>query len=792
FSTAEIRGRAAEMASFFGIQTWFNKNVSELSGGQKQVLNLASVMIMQPSVLILDEPTAQLDPVAAAEFIKILEKINRELGTTVIISEHRPEETFAISDRIIVMDKGRITAEGSPRKVCEILMKSDDEMCEALPVPAKIFGAVGEEGDFPVNIREGRKWLENYSLNHTLKPEVIPDADKFGGCCSGSETAVEIRNVWFRYEREQSDIIKGLSAVIRKGEIYAVMGGNGVGKTTALSLICGLNRPYRGEILINGKKLENIGNVFDGTVGMLPQNPQTLFAEKTVYLDLAEMLSDKKTDPEVLDDRINKVCRLCCIENLINCHPYDLSGGEQQRAALAKILLKNPEILILDEPTKGLDAGFKKIFADILRSLKEKGKTVIMVSHDIEFCAENADRTAMFFDGNIASEDVPRRFFAGKSFYTTAANRMAGAIIPGAVLTEDVINACGGRVKTRSIDEKSGVELRMNTEEDGLPESELRKPCRKILGRKRHGKERPGKAMKAAGCLFGAMFILTCVLQVMTGRNSGTFGLQMLTLAEAIVCLGCFFSSSAADEITVSRNTRGIKDGKRAVTAAAVVMAAVPATILLGLYVLDNRKYYFISIMIILETLIMFFMMFESRKPKAREIVTVSVLCGIAVAGRAAFFMIPQFKPAAALVIVSGICFGGETGFLVGAVTGFVSNFFFGQGPWTPWQMFALGIIGFASGIFYGKGLMKVTKLSLCVFGFAAVLILYGGIMNPASVIMWQDKPAAEMFVTAYMMGLPFDLVHAASTAFFLWVLSGPMIEKLERIKKKYGMKDMC
>ena len=205
-------------------------------------------------------------------------------------------------------------------------------------------------------------------------------------------------------------------------------------------------------------------------------------------------------------------------------------------------------------------------------------------------------------------------------------------------------------------------------------------------------------------------------------------------------------------------------------------------------YFFGDRKYYFISLLIILETMIPFCMAFEWAKPKARELIVISVLCAIAVAGRAAFFSLPQFKPVVAIVIITGVCFGAETGFLVGSITGFVSNFFYGQGPWTPWQMFAFGIIGFMAGILFKKGLLRKTKASLCIFGFAATLVIYGGIMNPASVIMYQNKITWQMIISAYMVGVPLDLIHSLSTAFFLWFIAEPMIEKLERVKIKYGI----
>jgi len=192
--------------------------------------------------------------------------------------------------------------------------------------------------------------------------------------------------------------------------------------------------------------------------------------------------------------------------------------------------------------------------------------------------------------------------------------------------------------------------------------------------------------------------------------------------------------------------------------------------------------------LIIFQTKLPFVLIFEGRKPQAREIIVIAVLCAIAVAGRSAFFMLPQFKPVVALVIIAGVAFGGEAGFLVGAMTGFVSNMFFGQGPWTPWQMFAFGVIGFLAGILFRKGLLRRNPMSLAVFGGLAAFIIYGGIINPASVIMWQPNPTLEMFLLAYLQGIPFDLVHAAATVFFLIIISRPMLEKLDRIKVKYGL----
>ena len=427
-----IRLRVAEMASFFGIETWFHKDVNTLSGGQKQLLNLASVMAMQPEVLILDEPTSQLDPIAASEFLKTLKKINEELGVAILLSEHRLEEVFPLADRAVVMDKGTILADTSPRTVGELLKSGHNDMFAAMPAPVQISAAVQNDLSCPLTVREGRQWLSTL-LEHqevkycTVKEAAVPSSD---------EIVIKLKEVWFRYEKSSPDVIKDLSLNVTKGQIFCLMGGNGAGKTTALNLLCGIERPQRGKIELLGKSLAKYSttDLFRHTLAMLPQNPQALFVKKTVRLDLQEVEPD--------ENKIAEIAELVQISDLLDCHPYDLSGGEQQRAALAKVLLTEPKILLLDEPTKGIDNYFKLTLAQILKKLTERGVTVIMVSHDIEFCAKYADRCALFFDGSIVTDNTANRFFSGNSFYTTAANRMARHLFPNAVTNEDVIALC--------------------------------------------------------------------------------------------------------------------------------------------------------------------------------------------------------------------------------------------------------------------------------------------------------------------------------------------------------------
>ena len=493
YETGTIRLRVAEMASFFGIQTWFEKNVEELSGGQKQLLNLAAVMAMQPDLLVLDEPTSQLDPLAAGDFLATLRKINAELGTTILLIEHRLEEVLAYADRVLVMENGGILALDAPEKLPSLIR--DNDMFQAMPVPMRIFEELSGEGDSPVTVREGREWLEEWieekkrlGNGYENQTEVFgkqPDTQKFGAVAirennrksadtqldaqksetveiqekgrkpslfglfsqksaKGSEgqqpqTVLEARDVWFRYEKELPDVVRDLNLKVQKGELYCLLGGNGTGKSTTLRLLGRIRKPYRGKLFLNGKELGTYreNELYGSLLGILPQNPQSLFVKDTVEKDLREMSGDT--------ERLHDVIEKTEIGHLLGSHPYDLSGGEQQRAALAKVLLLDPKIILLDEPTKGLDGFYKKKLAQILKGLTAEGKTILMVSHDIEFCAEYGDTCALFFHGSVVTSAPARVFFAGNSFYTTAANRMARKWYPDAVTAKDVIERCRER-----------------------------------------------------------------------------------------------------------------------------------------------------------------------------------------------------------------------------------------------------------------------------------------------------------------------------------------------------------
>ena len=727
---ATIRLRVAEMASYFGIQAWFHKAVAELSGGQKQLLNLASVMVMQPDVLILDEPTSQLDPIAAEEFLDTVRKINRELGTTVLLAEHRLEQVVTMSDRVVVLDDGRIITDDAPANVGAILAVKGHPMFMAMPTPMQAYGhlyqcGIGREQACPTDVREGRNWLTALMKGKRITEVSLPDVEPQ----ENGSPVIEMKDIWFRYSRDENDVLRDFSLSINRGELLCMVGGNGAGKTTALNIMGGIRKHYRGAVKISGK------------TGILPQNPQTVFVEKTLSRDLMEVLEDHPLSGSEREKKVREMTELLEIDGLLDMHPYDLSGGEQQRAALAKVLLLEPDILLLDEPTKGLDPDFKEKLAGILTRLIEGGMTIVMASHDIEFCCRHADRCAMVFDGKVISCGAPRRFFSGNSFYTTAANRMSRHIFENAVNVEDLI-----RLVKNNLGEGPKVTLKENGS-------------------------------------FGE--------KVENMSSNGGSGIVMKD-PKAKYMQGDLPGGKISDSRRSSNEKRESKaDERRTIsllTIDVVMMALALGTVFAGIYIFDNQRYFIVSMLLVIYAMVPFFARFERSSPKAREIVILAVMISVAVAGRAAFFMVPNFKPTVAIIIIAGVALGRQAGFLTGAMSAFVSNFLFGQGPWTTWQMLAMAVIGYLAGaVFYRYGdRMKVVVLA--VFGGAATFFIYGAITDMWTILMMTSQPSLATAMVVYGAAVPFNAVHAAATVIFLLLLAKPMVEKLKRVKVKYGM----
>ena len=426
-----IRLRVGEMANYFGITSLFRKKTTELSGGQKQLMNLASVMAMSPDVIILDEPTSQLDPITANDFITTLKKINDELGLTVIIIEHRLQEVFPIADKVAVMEDGKVICYDTPRNVCEKL--SNHPMSQGFPSAVRIWQKSGSKGECPLTVKEGRNFINlNFSERKLPLRNTIPN----------TEDIITLKDVFFRYEKGGNDILSGTNLSIKKGEHFCILGGNGSGKTTTLKILAGLLKPYRGKVIIDNNKMTKKTTADFNRLGvaMLPQNPESVFLKSRVIDDYTELCKIKGIEKSNYEDKINSVAEKLGIKDLLENHPYDLSGGEIQKCALGKVLISEPKILLLDEPTKGVDAYSKLSLSKILQEIKSDGVTIITVTHDVEFASIVADRCGLFFDGEVLSSLVPQEFFSKNNFYTTASSRISRDKFANAVTVDDVVS----------------------------------------------------------------------------------------------------------------------------------------------------------------------------------------------------------------------------------------------------------------------------------------------------------------------------------------------------------------
>lgn len=896
--TETIRLRIAEIASFFGIQSWFDKDVSELSGGQKQLLNLAAVMVMQPEILILDEPTSQLDPIAAVDFLDAVKKINNDIGTTVIITEHRLDNVVSMSDGLIVMDSGKILVNDEPYNAVFRLAEINHPMFLAMPNPAQAYRSalaflkgdksligdanflnrengtesqirdvnhlkhmekpessigdvnyinhanraessiddvnhlkhmekpespIGDVPDIqkyrmPLNVREGRQWLDCVMNGIPVRYARMEKEKAY----DTSKIKLSTTDLWFRYEKNGRDIIKGLTLKVYDGEILAIIGGNGTGKTTLLSVLAGMRRAYRGKYKINGNR-----------TALLPQNPQSLFVCDTVKEELLEAFEGTSIEKSEQNIRIQEIAEFLEINTLMDKHPYDISGGEQQRVALGKVLLLEPDLLLMDEPTKGLDNLLKMKFGELLKRLASNGRTLIFVSHDIEFCSRFANRCIMFFDGGISGEGTPRKLFSGNNFYTTAANRMARSYFVDGILPEDIGWLVAQNIKMAEAD--SGPEGGSKIDADSKPESgsEIDSGSRKDeslnegdipINPKSGGNERFPIGEKFEN------YEDVPIGQKTSGYEEICIGVQSenhevvpieqkneryedipiehnareyenAPIEHKNETYGeVHIKPKSDDRLEVAREVGAPKGGhlkeikrNRSLVLTLLTALVMGATIFAGSMLGGDRVYYVISVLVAIYSLVPFFVGFERRKPQLRELVVIAVLIALGVIGRQAFFMLPQMKPVLAISIIAGASLGPGAGFLVGAMIAFVSNFFFGQGPWTPWQMMALGLAGMFAGLIFQKWNRRerkpsrLHKISACVFGLLSGYF-YGLVVDLWTLFGYTEKPSLSAYLIVKSTAVWFDTVLAISTFVFLWVLYAPMIKKLNRIKLKYGM----
>ena len=742
-SRSETSRRIGETAEFFGLSELLDRDCDSLSGGQKQLLALASACVCTPELLLLDEPLEQLDPISANSLISAVLRLNRELGVTVIMSEHCIDEAFSIADRAVILSKGRTVFEAAPDNLGNTAF--DSEVYPFLPTSARIWQATGCEGKCPVKLPEAREWLDSIVDKRKVKELDIPDAPS-------GDKALVLKKLRFRFERHGKDIIKDLSADVRRGEIFGIIGANGAGKSTLLSLICGSVKAYSGKLEVNG------------SAALLPQDPRLLFAESTVLADVSETAAGGSAD------RLSAAARALetvGLEGYESRHPLDLSGGEQQLAALAKLIAADRDILLLDEPTKGVDPLYKARIYKLLKKLAASGKTIILVSHDFDLCAAVCDRCAMLFDGELLGCDVPQRVLCGNSYYTTTAARISRGYIDNAVTPEQVIEALGG--EPPSIDHTFG---------GGIGSSEKSEKAAVAMPKKKHSAF--WTAAKIVSAIAFAASAAICAGFPQQLFELGDITPYILLSVTALLCAAIF---GAGRKLAPPRRF-DTYDHPRIYALFALIV--IPATLLLSARYINSGKFMFVSFLVLFETLLPFYLSFERRQATAREAAMIAVLTAAAVAGRAAFYMIPQFKPVLAVVILAGCGFGAEAGFIVGSMSMLISNSLFGQGPWTPWQMYSMGLCGLLAGLIFSGKRSSVSRAGIAASGLVFAVCIYGAIVNPSTLFIMRTEISRTTLAAVYTAGFPLDLIHGVATMLFVYALAPGFLERAERLRTKY------
>ena len=486
--TEEIRNRISEIVAFFGINDILHKNVNELSGGQKQLVNLCSLLVLRPEVLLLDEPMSQLDPIASYEFLSIVRRLNEEFSITVVMSEHKADSIFPFIDKAVFLKEGKIEFVDNAHNICSEVI--DDEIFENyLPVVTKIYNSLSVKHpsliklNTPLSIREGRRCLntihndlikisdgaDNFdnssstNLHHTSKKyhseEKSGILDKIS-FSRNKDALIRMKGIYFAYEKENL-ILKNVDFDLNDGDFLSLIGGNGVGKSTFLQLLVGILKPIKGKVkykkgvrlayvhqnpMIHFSK-DNVREEFlESIIESNLLNGSDVDFSKESYEKLLKLSNEEFIESDILNSlkfdnikfKFKELIEFFGISDLIDKHPYDCSGGEQQKIVIVKALLQNADVLVLDEPTKGLDPISSKALAEILNSLRDNGLTRLMTSHDLDFVANNCKRCLMLFDRDIQIDDDPKVIFAENNFYTTFVNRMVKDYVPEIVTLDDL------------------------------------------------------------------------------------------------------------------------------------------------------------------------------------------------------------------------------------------------------------------------------------------------------------------------------------------------------------------
>ena len=429
----EVNRKTAEICNIFGISEWIDKKTYNLSGGQKQLLNLASVMITEPKVLLLDEPGAYLDPKSRINFYDTVKRLNRESGVTVIIAEHHLEGLLETADKLGIMESGRLTDFGEVRQVLERCDAGN--VIQGFPAFVRIWKGLGSRGKCPLSVPEARNGLMSDIKRTEVNKEVLKEPKR-------ETTVLAAEHIYFRYEKNQPDILTDLSLKLNQGEVFCLVGGNASGKSTLLRVLSDIKKPYSGKVIFKNKNIRSYGSsIHKQGITLLPQNPLHAFICDRISDDYTQVCRSMGYTDDCAAELTEKLTAETGTKELVDKNPNDLSGGELQKCALCKALLTKPKVLLLDEPDKGIDACAKKQITELLRKTAENGTAVLVVTHDLEFASEVADKCGILFGGRIEGESEVGDFFLSGRLFTTETVKTARGIVSGAYRAEQVTEA---------------------------------------------------------------------------------------------------------------------------------------------------------------------------------------------------------------------------------------------------------------------------------------------------------------------------------------------------------------
>lgn len=415
-----IARRIEEALDTVGIARLRFARNNELSGGEQQKVAIASVLALHPEILVLDEPTSELDPQSAEEVLRLLERLNDELGLTVILIEQRLDRVVHLVDRMLVMGDGKIIADGTPG---EVMGGDTDELGIGLPPVIRLMRELpGKDlalNRLPLTVKDARLRLQK--VLRGVK------AAEFSDGVPDPEAVLNVDKLWFSYGERA--VLRNINMDIDRGGFIAIMGRNASGKTTLVKQLNGLLKPSKGRVRLEGvdTRKSTVAEL-SRQVGYVFQNPNDHLFADTVEDEIAFSLRNRGADEAQIARAVEGMLDEFELGRYRKSYPRNLSGGEKQRVALASVLVGEPKVIVLDEPTRGMDFVLKKKLVNYLDDYRRRGNTVIMVSHDVETIAECAQRVVLLSEGRVVVEGSKREVLSKALLFSPQINRLAQAL----------------------------------------------------------------------------------------------------------------------------------------------------------------------------------------------------------------------------------------------------------------------------------------------------------------------------------------------------------------------------